>query len=176
MTKRLISTRGQRFHSRLQGFLMSALSALAGGSARSMTRWKPAGRAKRTRNELARAGGGGTRSRTRLPAEFCWSCATLRASATSRTTVSGNKARVIPRKDVNQPKWRARVYRRSQRAANTKRVSPRWRRWNENAQRRAEVRQTRGGAALRGRLNTETHIRIISPLLALAVGNERRPT
>ena len=33
---------------------MSALSALAGGSARSMTRWKPAGRAKRTRNELAR--------------------------------------------------------------------------------------------------------------------------
>ena len=32
--------------------------------------------------------------------------------------------------------------------ANTKRVSPRWRRWNENAQRRAEVGQTRGGDAV----------------------------
>ena len=39
--------------------------------------------------------------------------------------------------------------------ANTKRVSPRWRRWNENAQRRAEVWQTRGGEALPRRLNTE---------------------
>ena len=49
--------------------------------------------------------------------------------------------------------------------ANTKRVSPRWRRWNENAQRRAEVRQTRGGAALRGRLNTEAVTWLILPVV-----------
>ena len=39
--------------------------------------------------------------------------------------------------------------------------------------RRAEVRQTRGGVALRGRQSTDSHIRFLSPLSAFAVGGER---